>query len=93
MADERRGALEKLLQRALRHPSAGYDIRKRLEQELSSDEPEVVVVPGPNGGPVVLHLRKYPDVDAGYERNGIFDPERSAIDLPLMKSERVFEKL
>lgn len=93
MPDERRTAIEKLLQKALKHPHGGHDIRKRLEQDLSSDEAQIVAVPGPQGGPVLLHLRRYWDVDAGYRRNGIFDPEASLSDLPLMRSDRVFEKL
>ena len=93
MPDERRTELEKVLQRALKHPSGGHDIRKRLEQERSSDESEVVVVPGPKGGPVVLHLRRYWDVDVGNRRDGIFAPDGSPSDLPLMRSERIFDKL
>jgi len=89
MPEDRRKELRKLLRRTLADPGQQHRIRSRLEEELPSDDALPLVLEGPGATPLTLELRRYWDMD-GYRHNGIFDPQGSPSDLPVMRSERVF---
>lgn len=94
---ERRQMIEKLLHEYESDRGRAADLRRRLEAEVSSEQPPTLTLPRnlnlekpPRQEHYTLEFRSYAVVEDGHRHNGLFDPQDPVWH---RRSERTFGRI